>query len=271
MARTTRTGPAMTDLPVRSIHTRRGMHRRVAPLGIAFLIAAGTVHVGVASAGACPVTLPQGSEPVTLDPADFVERIDNPFLPFLPGSRWIYRETDTEGARQRVKVTVTDRTRLIEGIAATVVHDKVTERGALLENTFDWYAQDVCGNVWYLGENTKEYEDGKVVSTEGSWEHGVDGAMAGVAMPAEPQVGLAYRQEYFAGEAEDRGEIASLDEQAQVPFGHFRDVVMTKETTPLEPRILEYKFSAEGIGVVLAIGISGGSDREELVRLSGGP
>jgi hypothetical protein len=247
------------------------MFRRIATFGVAFLIAAGTMLGGVASAGTCPVALPEGSEPVTLDPADFVDRIDNPFLPFLPGSRWVYRETDAEGARLRVKVTVTDRTRPIEGIDATVVHDKVTEQGELVENTFDWYAQDVCGNVWYLGENTKEYEDGEVVSTEGSWEHGVDGAMAGVVMPADPQVGLEYRQEYYAGEAEDRGEIASLDEQAQVPFGHFRPVIMTKDTTPLHPRVLEFKFYAEGVGVVLAVGISGGSDREELVRFRTGP
>ena len=246
------------------------MRRTVATFGMALLCGAGMMPADVASAGTCPIALPQGSEPVTLDPADFVDRIDNPLLPFLPGSRWMYRETDAEGGRQRVRVTVTDRTRLIEGIQATVVHDKVTERGALVENTFDWYAQDVCGNVWYLGENTKEYEDGEVVSTEGSWEHGVDGAMAGVVMPAEPQVGLAYRQEYYEGEAEDRGEIASLDEQAQVPFGHFRDVVMTKDTTPLQPRVLEYKFYTEGIGVVLAVGISRGSDREELVRFTPG-
>ena len=259
----------MTDVTRRSIPSR-AKRRSVATASVALLVVACVVQAGVASAGTCPVALPQGSEPVTLDPADFVDRIDNAFLPFLSGARWVYRETDAEGARQRVKVTVTDRTRPIEGIDATVVHDKVTEHGALVENTFDWYAQDVCGNVWYLGENTKEYEDGEVVSTEGSWEHGVDGAMAGVIMPADPQVGLAYRQEYYAGEAEDRGEIASLDEQAQVPFGHFRDVLMTRDTTPLHPRVLEYKFFAEGIGVVLAVGISGGSDREELLRFTPG-
>jgi hypothetical protein len=244
------------------------MRRTLAALGIASAAVAGFVHGGVATAGTCPIELPQGGEPVTLDPATFVDRIDNPFLPFLPGSRWVYRETDAEGARAKVTVTVTTRTRDIEGIAATVVHDKVTEAGELVENTFDWYAQDACGNVWYLGENTKEYEDGEVVSTAGSWEHGVDGAMAGVVMPADPQVGLTYRQEYYEGEAEDRGEIVSLDEQAQVPFGHFRPVVMTKDTTPLHPRILEFKFYAEG--VVLAVGISGGSDREELLRFTPG-
>jgi len=144
----------------------------------------------------------------------------------------------------------------------------VSERGQLIENTFDWYAQDTCGNVWYLGENTKEYENGEVVTTAGSWEAGVDGAQAGVVVPADPQVGLTYRQEYYAGEAEDAAEILSLDEQAQVTFGHFRDVLLTKDFTPLHRRVLEYKLYAKGVGPVLALGISGGSDREELIRFT---
>jgi hypothetical protein len=212
------------------------------------------------------VDLPQGSESVTLDPADFAAEIDNPYWPMAPGTQWVYRETDGEGGVQRVKVTVTTRTRDISGIAATVVHDLVTDRGERVENTFDWYAQDVCGNVWYLGENTKEYEDGDVVSTAGSWEHGVDGALAGVIVPADPQVGLTYRQEYYAGEAEDAGAILSVGEQVQVSAGHFRSVLLTRDFTPLHPRILEYKFYAPGVGPVLAMTISGGSDREELVR-----
>ncbi|HEY7660752.1 MAG TPA: hypothetical protein VIC58_09175 [Actinomycetota bacterium] len=217
--------------------------------------------------GTCPIPLPQGGEAVVLDPADFVAVIDNPFWPMAPGTVWISRESASRGGGQRVVVTVTDRTREILGIDATVVHDKVTERGELVENTFDWYAQDECGNVWYMGENTKEYEDGEVVSTSGSWEAGVDGAQPGVVMPADPRVGLAYRQEFYADEAEDAAEVLSLNEQAQVPFGHFTDVLLTKEYTPLAPRILEYKLYARGIGPVLAIGISGGSDREELVRV----
>jgi hypothetical protein len=206
-----------------------------------------------------------------LDPADFVDRIDHPYLPMATGTRWIYRETDPVGERQRVEVAVTTRTRSILGIDAVVVHDRVSSRGELVENTFDWYAQDVCGNVWYLGENTKEYQDGVVVSTAGSWEAGVDGAQPGVVMPAEPQVDLTYRQEYYAGEAQDAAEILSLDEQAQVPFGHFRDVILIKEFTPLHPRILEYKLFAEGVGMVLALAVSAGADREELVRMAPAP
>jgi len=244
------------------------MNRKLAGLSVAVLVAMGAWPAGIAGAGPCPVPLPQGSDPVTLDPADFAGQIDNPYLPMARGARWVYRETDPQGSAQKVKVTVTTRTKDILGIDATVVHDVVTERGQLVENTFDWYAQDTCGNVWYLGENTKEYENGEVVTTAGSWEAGVDGAQAGVIVPADPQVGLTYRQEYYAGEAEDAAEILSLDEQAQVTFGHFRDVLLTKETTPLHRRVLEYKLYAKGIGPVLALGISGGSDREELIRFT---
>jgi hypothetical protein len=245
------------------------MDRKLAGLGVAVMLLIGGVQGGIATAAAaCPRPLPQGSDPVTLDSADFVAQIDNPYLAFPRGARWVYRETDPQGSSQKVRVTVTTHAKQILGIDATVVHDVVTEKGHLVENTFDWYAQDTCGSVWYLGENTKEYENGKVVTTAGSWEAGVDGAQPGVVMPADRQVGLAYRQEYYAGEAEDNAEILSLVEQAQVPFGHFRDVVLTKETTPLERRVLEYKLYAKGIGVVLAISVSGGSDREELVRFT---
>jgi hypothetical protein len=245
------------------------MRRWLTGIGLAVVIAAVALPATFAAARSCNDPLPQGSEPVTLDPADFVPRIDNPYWPMAPGTRWVSREFDFEGS-QRVTVTVLERTRDIEGIEATVVHDVVSEHGDLVENTFDWYAQDVCGNVWYLGENTKEYENGEVVSTAGSWEHGVDGAMAGVVVPGDPQVGLTYRQEYYAGEAEDTGQIVSLDEQAQVPFGHFRNVLLTRDYTPLDPKVLEYKLYAQGVGPVLALGVSGGSDREELLRFRAG-
>ena len=214
--------------------------------------------------------LPHGSEPVELDPADFVTRIDNPYWPMVPGTTWVYRETDAEGNEQQVEVTVTDRSKTILGIEATVVRDVVSADGQPVEDTYDWYAQDRWGNVWYLGEDTKEYEEGKVVSTEGSWEAGVDGAQAGVIMPARPEVGMAYRQEYYAGEAEDAGEILSLDEQVEVPFGSFDGVLMTKDTNALEPDVLEHKFYGKEVGPVLTIDVAGGGGREELLRFESG-
>ena len=208
-------------------------------------------------------SLPQSDEPAELVAADFVDRIDHPYWPMSPGSKWVYRENG-----QRVEVTVTDQTKEILGIQATVVHDVVTEDGELVEDTYDWHAQDKDGNVWYLGETTKEYEDGKVKTTAGSWEAGVGGAEAGVIMPGKPEDGMRYRQEYLEGEAEDRGEILSLGEWVEVPVGRYRNVLMTKDFTPLEPDVLEHKFYAKGVGPVLVVAISGGSGREELVSFT---
>lgn len=236
--------------------------------------AVAVVAVGAVAVAATPgesSRLPQGSETVKLDPADFTTKIDNPYWPMKPGSRWVYRETDPEGTKQRVVVTVTHRTKKIaNGITARVVHDVVTEGGQPVEVTDDWYAQDRAGNVWYLGEYTTEYENGRPTTTEGSFEAGVDGAQAGIIMPVKPTVGLHYRQEYYRGHAEDKASVMSLREQVEVPFGHFRPVLMTRDLNPLNPKILEYKFFARGIGPVLAVAVSGGSDREELVSFRRG-
>jgi len=240
---------------------------------VALALASGATATAVASAGGQEgQRLPRGAEPVTLDPADFSTRIDNPYWPMRPGNRWVYRETDAKGTVQRVVVTVTDRTkRIANGVLARVVHDVVSEKGRPVEVTDDWYAQDRAGNVWYLGEATQEYEDGKPASTKGSFEAGVDGAQAGVAMPARPKAGLRYRQEYSKGQAQDAAQVLSRNEQAEVPFGHFRRVLLTKDFTPLQPRVLEYKLYARGVGPVLVLSPSGGGGgREELVRFQRG-
>ena len=219
-----------------------------------------------AETGAGSSTLPQGSEPVSLDPAEFTTEITNPYWPMRPGSRWVYRETDKDAVMQ-VEVTVTDQTkRIANGVEARVVHDVVSEDGEPVEVTDDWYAQDSDGNVWYLGEDTAEYEKGKVVSREGSFEAGVDGAQAGIVVPGDPQVGQAYRQEYLAGEAEDSAKILSLDATASVPFGSFEGVLQTEDLNPLsKPPQVEHKYYAPDVGPVLVIAVSGGSGREELL------
>lgn len=239
---------------------------------VAIAVGMATVSVGIAGCGqdggedSPGAELPQGSEPVELDPAEFTTEIDNPHWPMQPGSRWVYRETDGQGSVQRVVVTVTDRTkRIANGVEARVVEDVVSEDGEPVEITDDWYAQDADGNIWYLGEETAEYENGKIVTRAGSFEAGVDGAQAGVIMPADPEVGMTYRQEYFAGEAEDDGSVLSLDERAEAPFGRFEDTLMTRDTNPLEPKVNEHKFYAEGVGPVLTLDISGGTGREELL------
>jgi hypothetical protein len=213
--------------------------------------------------------LPQGSEPVTLDPAEFTAEITNEYWPMEPGSRWTYREIDEDGESAKVVVTVTGVTKKIaNGITARVVRDTVSSGGEVIEDTFDWYAQDADGNIWYLGEDTAEFEDGKVSSRGGSFEAGVDGALPGIAMPGSPADGMAYRQEYYKGEAEDNGEVLSTEEMADVPAGHYEDVLLTKDTIALEPDVLEYKLYAPGVGPVLVFGVSGGGGREELLSMT---
>jgi hypothetical protein len=212
--------------------------------------------------------LPKGAEPMELDPGDFTTEIDNRYWPMKPGTRWTYRELDEEGKQNTVVTTVTAATkRIANGITARVVRDTVTQGGEVVEDTFDWYAQDDEGNIWYLGEDTAEFEDGKLTTREGSWQAGVDGALAGVVLPADPADDMRYRQEYYKGEAEDAGEILSTEEQAQVPAGHYTHALLTKETSALEPSVLEYKLYAPNLGPVLTLGVSRAGDREELLRI----
>jgi hypothetical protein len=202
---------------------------------------------------------------LTLALASAGPTITNPYLPLQPGRQWVYRV-----GKDRDEVTVTHQTkRMASGIEARVVRDEVTRKGVPVEITDDYYAQDSEGNVWYLGEASTAYEHGKPASTEGSFEDGVDGAKAGIAMPAHPKVGMRYRQEFYKGHAEDRAKIVSLDERVKVPLGRYRHTLMTLETSPVEPDVLEAKFYARGVGQVLAVDLSGGSDREVLVRASG--
>jgi hypothetical protein len=207
--------------------------------------------------------LPQGDDPVEIDPARFSADIDHPYWPMRPGTTWVYREGD-----QRVEVTVTDRTRTVMGVETRVVHDLVTEDGVPVEDTFDWYAQDDDGNLWYFGEDTTEFEDGKPAGHAGAWEAGVDGALPGILLPAEPEVGMTYRQEYYAGEAEDRAKVLSLDESVSVPFDDFTGALMTEDTTPLEPDVVERKYYVRDVGPVLALKVKGDTGREELVEFS---
>jgi hypothetical protein len=215
-------------------------------------------------------SVPVGDKPFEIDPADFTTEITNPYFPIAAGKTWIFRETDAEGAERKVVVTVTNDTKTIMGIETRVVHDQVTEDGQLSENTYDWYAQDSQGSLWYFGEDTKEYEHGKVKSTEGSWEAGVDGALPGVIIPADPQPGMVYREEYYKGHAEDGAEILSLNAHAKVPYGTFEHVLQTRNFTPLEPNLVEEKFYAKDVGPVLEITVTGGSDRTELLTIKQG-
>jgi len=215
--------------------------------------------------------LPQGAEPFELDPTRFTTVIDNPYWPMKPGTRWTYREMDTDGTElQGVVVVTTQTTTMANRITARIVRDTLTRDGEIIEDTIDWYAQDSAGNVWYVGEDTAEFEGGVVATTAGSWQAGVDGALPGVIVPADPQPGLAYRQEYYAGQAEDNGAVVSLDETADVPYGHFDTLMMTADTSGIEPNVIEHKFYARGVGPILTIDV-GTAGREELLTVDVAP
>jgi hypothetical protein len=219
------------------------------------------------AAGATFNLPPPGGEPFPIDPADFTIEIDNPYWPMEPGTRWTYSETDSDGTELQVVVTVTSETReIVNGATARVVRDTVTEDGLVIEDTFDWFAQDADGNIWYLGEDTAEFEDGEFSSNEGAWEAGLDGALAGVIMPGNPDVGMKYRQEYYAGEAEDKGEVLSLSETQEVTAGIYDNLLQTYDTSGIDPEALEHKYYAPGVGLVLSLGLNGGG-REELVSM----
>jgi hypothetical protein len=225
---------------------------------------------GCAGATADPINPGDGGDySVTIDPADFVPAIDNDRLPFRPGSKWVYESIGGEEV-ERIEVVVTEEKRTVMGVSTTVVRDTVTVDGELVEDTYDWYAQDQEGNVWYFGEETAEYEDGEIVSTAGAWEAGVDGAMPGIVMEMEPTVGDNYRQEYYPGEAEDMAEVVQSGVSEEVAFGAFDDLIVIEEWTPLEPDVVEEKYYASGVGVVLETTVEGGSGRIELISFTPG-
>ena len=227
----------------------------------AILLVFGTLALSCGGSGA-----DTSYDPV-IDPAAFVAEITNPYFPLVPGTVFAYT-VQSDAAPQDVTVTVTADTKVIMGVTCVVVHDVATEGGVTVEDTWDWYAQDVDGNVWYFGEDTTTYEGGQT-SKEGSWEAGVDGAKPGIAVKGNPQVGDAYRQEYLHGVAEDRGEVLSLTEPVTVAYGSFQNCLKTKDWSDLEPGTVENKVFCPGVGQVLAVAVEGPNEREELVSITG--
>jgi hypothetical protein len=202
-----------------------------------------------------------------INPANFVNPLEigksvppNPYHPLVPGSVWIY-----QGPEERIRVEVTNETKEILGVTTIVVRDVVRDdEGERVEDTDDWIAQDNEGNVWYFGELSQSYEDGELVSLEGSWTAGVDGARPGILFKANPAVGDLYRQEFLPGEAEDLGKVLHLDGQATVPATRCNSAcVVTADFSPLEPDARERKFYAPNVGLILELEEG---ERVELVR-----
>jgi hypothetical protein len=177
--------------------------------------------------------------------SDFVAGVDNPFLPYPQGAWWTY-----DSGKEHIEVRVLNESRMIMGVQATVVRDTVTVQGVVTEDTYDWFAQDKAGNVWYLGEDTKEYHGSKV-STAGGWEWGVDGALAGILMWAHPVANqTAYFQEFLWPQAADEGAVIALGQSVVTPAGSFNDTVTTHEWSRLEKGSCEHAYYARGVGAI---------------------
>jgi len=202
-------------------------------------------------------------------PTDWAAAVTNPYFPLAPGTVWQYLGETGDGTETNI-VEVLPDTRAINGITATTVRDRVYLDGVLGEDTYDWYAQDGAGNVWYLGEDSKEIENGVVVGTEGSWEWGVNGALPGVIMWADPSAHLnsSYRQEYLRGEAEDWGKVVATSEVVAVPYGDFSGCIRTEDWSGTEGRSksLEYKWYCQGLGNVAEMPAGKSAERSALTQ-----
>jgi hypothetical protein len=235
----------------------------------AFGIVIGFLSISALSLQIVLATSAQDKQPYApvIDPANFVAKVDHPYFPLKPGTTRIF-EGKVEAGFEHEEVVISANTKVIMGVTCVSVTDTVTIDGKLKEATTDWYSQDKQGNVWYFGEDSKDYENGKVVSTKGSWTAGVNGALPGYVMKANPKVGETYRQEYYKGEAEDWATIMSLNESATVPQGSYKNVWMTKDWAALDnPPVYEYKYYAKGIGQIMTTGGTGKSWKLSLIEI----
>jgi hypothetical protein len=230
------------------------------------VIALGISTAALAAAG-CGTSAKTNTRPGVPKGATFTSHVDNPWFPLELGTVFVYRGVK-DGKPSRDVVEVTHATKTIHGVPCAVVKDRLYVAGRLAERTTDWYTQDGRGDVWYFGEDTAELDEhGHVTSIEGTWQAGRDGAEPGIFMPARPTIGNAYRQEYLKGHAEDRFEILGLGESVRVPAAKSQHALLTKETTGLEPGVVDHKYYVRGIGTVLEQTVKGGAERNALVSI----
>jgi hypothetical protein len=240
-------------------------------VGVA-LIAALVLGAGPSTAGKPkpPSWALHGSYSAKIDPANFVAAVDNRYFPLKPGTGYHYRGVQEDGkTRQADDVFVTHQTKEILGVKSTVVSDVVSVGGKPIERTFDWYAQDRYGNVWYMGEAASEFKNGKFVKANDSWEAGANGAQPGIIMPGNPRPGDSYRQEYYPGHAEDQARVLGSGGALTVPNGSFPQTLKTVETAPkIDPGVAEQKYYVAGLGEVKEQVVSGNREQIQLVSVT---
>jgi hypothetical protein len=228
---------------------------------------------GVSSTSAASLAPIHGTYSPTIDPANFVATIDNRYFPLKPGTGFHYKGVAEDGKTpQTDDMVVSHKTKQILGVPSTVVRDTVSQRGTPIEKTFDWYAQDKAGNVWYMGEDTREVSQGGhggFVKQSDSWEAGVNGAEPGIIMPGNPQPGQAYRQEYYPGHALDQARNLGSGGPIKVTYGSFTHTLATVETAPkLDPGVAERKYYVAGVGDIKEHTVSGNHEQIQLVSIT---
>jgi hypothetical protein len=246
--------------------------RTVAALAIALVAA--LALTGPSASGSSSSKTPRpprwaihGSYAPSIDPANFIASIDNPYFPLKPGTGFHYRGVKGASA-QTDDMVVTAHTKYVLGVRCTVVRDTVSQRGKPLERTFDWYAQDKQGNVWYMGEDSLELKNGRFVRASDSWQAGVKGAKPGIIMRGTPRAGAVYRQEYYPpGGALDQARVLGLADSIRVSAGTFRRPLVTIEWSPVEPQ-LEKKYYVAGIGEVMEKVVAGGHEQFQLAKVT---
>jgi len=221
-----------------------------------------TLASNVAAESACPINA-----------SNFGSSITNSYFPLVPGTVYHYVNRIIEGADtsyEQIEVSVSTDTKIIAGVQCREVHDVVTENGDVTEDTYDWYAQDKSGNVWYFGEHTKSMKDKNGSTTEGSWKAGEQNACPGIIMWANLQAHTneIYYQEFLPGIAEDQAQVINTNSTVTVPYGTFNHCVKTKEFTKLEPGVIEYKYYAANVGLLKTEMTTGGNELEVLTSIT---
>jgi hypothetical protein len=229
-------------------------------ISIALVLAFSAVAAVPASTG--------GAYSPAIDPANFVAKVDNRYFPLKPGTSLRYSGVSDDGVtRQTDVVLVTNRKKQVLGVDCTVVRDTVSEQGKPVERTYDWYAQDKQGNVWYFGEDSRSPRHGRFVKDKDSWESGVDGAKPGIIMEGKPKRGDAYRQEYYVGHAEDQARVLGGGRVVRTPYRRFARTLVTVERSALEPGAREKKYYAAGVGEIKSKVVKGGREAFALVSV----
>jgi len=266
--RTTREAEEQHKAERRGVGALAGAAFSLAALIAVFLAGCGSSGPSSSPSAGARLAPTKGPYSPSLDPANFGGPIDNPYLPLRPGTTFRYRGVGDDGKTPELNtVAVTRRKKRTMGIEATVVLDEVFAGGKPEERTLDWYAQDRQGNVWYLGEDSRNYEHGRWVRDEGSWQAGVGDSKPGIIMVADPRPGDAYRQEYSPGHALDQARVLGPGGALKVPYRNFSQTLATREYSSIDHRA-ERKYYAPGVGVVKEEGLAPGKERSELVALT---